>query len=284
MARRETIEKVTAVLRYGFAPVLRFFFGVGLALLPFMAKGTEFTSTNFKIIDPVIQVGGGRSTSASFQTEQSIGQPALGLSTSQSYQLQGGSLYFPAPTAAAAAAVEAEAAAAGGGGGSLLPVLFPVVAPFFPPVAIPAACPDSFTAADLNCDGQIGIKDLSVFLFFSAVPAPNRADLNRDSLVNTKDLSILFSKWNERLFAFVPEAQFGIPAERREAARPSRQFAIVGEAARPAAAASFSEQAKAPGFLQKIYKIPGIFKKFTETPGFIYRGVVKLFQPLLFWR
>ena len=64
------------------------FFGV----LP--AIGQEFSSTNFKVLDPVIQPGG-YSTSDSYQLNGAIGQIAIGTSTASNFSLNSGFLYYP---------------------------------------------------------------------------------------------------------------------------------------------------------------------------------------------
>lgn len=196
---------------------------------PFPAAfAAEFTSASFKVIDPVISVGGGHSTSPSFQLEQSAGQPAVGISTSLNFQLQGGFLFFPAPAAAAPAPAPAPALA-----GLIPPGLVSGIRLFFP-AEIPAACPSGMLAADLDCDGVVGLKDLSIFLYFSGAPVPNRADFNHNAAVNVKDLSILFAGWNERLLTFVPESQLAALGPKRELASPSQQVAFMGEAPLPA--------------------------------------------------
>lgn len=54
----------------------------------------EFTSTNFKVLDPVI-VPSGYSTSTSFRLWSTISEVAIGTSTSVSFGINSGSLYFP---------------------------------------------------------------------------------------------------------------------------------------------------------------------------------------------
>lgn len=71
---------------------------VGLFLLPLFVFADVISSTNFKIFDSVMDVGGGRSTSTSFTVLQSFGQYMLGTSTTGVFQMQSGFLAFPAVT------------------------------------------------------------------------------------------------------------------------------------------------------------------------------------------
>ncbi len=87
----------------------KFFFGlVGIlftvanSITP--ARASEFTSASFKVLDPVISVGGAMSTSTSYQTLSSLGQVAVGTSTAPSFELRGGYDYFPVATAPALSA------------------------------------------------------------------------------------------------------------------------------------------------------------------------------------
>lgn len=59
-----------------------------------LAFAQEFTSTNFKILDPVIY-SGGYSTSDSYRLTGLITQIGTGTSTSSSFGVNGGFLYFP---------------------------------------------------------------------------------------------------------------------------------------------------------------------------------------------
>ncbi len=70
------------------------------------------------------------------------------------------------------------------------------------PTELPPACSNR---ADLNCDGQVNLKDFSVFLALGPRTGPNPADLNNDNQVNSRDLSMLLASWTQRFFAFSPE-------------------------------------------------------------------------------
>jgi len=69
-------------------------FVVFSVLLPLSTKATEFTSTNFKVLDPVIQPGG-YSTSSSYRLNGVFAQIAIGTSTASSFTLNSGFLFFP---------------------------------------------------------------------------------------------------------------------------------------------------------------------------------------------
>ena len=54
-----------------------------------------YTSTNYKILEPVQTSGGGYSSSASFGLQSSIGQIGIGTSSATNFGLNAGFLYFP---------------------------------------------------------------------------------------------------------------------------------------------------------------------------------------------
>lgn len=60
-----------------------------------------YSSDNFKVLDPVVDLGGGRSTSASFDLLQAFGQYILGTSTATNFSLESGFLAFPEASAPA---------------------------------------------------------------------------------------------------------------------------------------------------------------------------------------
>jgi hypothetical protein len=75
-------------------------------LAPFLSRAAVFESDNFRIVDPTIDVGGGRATSASFILLSALGELALGTSTATTFSVTPGFLAFPtvnAPVPSAAA-------------------------------------------------------------------------------------------------------------------------------------------------------------------------------------
>ncbi len=84
-----------------FAPVVVLTF-----LLSNISEAAVFESSSFRVVDPTIDVGGGRATSASFILLSAFGELALGTSTATTFALTPGFLAFPtvnAPVPSAAA-------------------------------------------------------------------------------------------------------------------------------------------------------------------------------------
>lgn len=228
---------------------------VTLLLLPVSGGATEFTSPSFKVLDPVISVGGGRATSTAFQLEQSSGQPGIGISSSASFELRGGFLYFPAPAPAPApASAPPPAPPPAGGGRALFPerLIFPaeLLFPLLPP-EIPVRCPLGVPATDLDCDGIIGLVDLSIFLYLNAVALPNPADFNRDTQIDIQDISILFTDWNERLLLFALEGPAGAFSERPGGMQTPGELAAIGEALTPQALGVTGAAPERPEFFRR---------------------------------
>lgn len=147
------------------------------------AFATDYSSTNFTVKDPVIVPGSRFATSSGFQLWSVVGEPAIGLSSAATFTLKGGFLYFPAPAAATSTPVVPPAAPYRFYGG--------VVTPAYPPPR-----PVSGTC-DFNDDGECGIADLSILLFYygRSGPAIARYDLSKNNIVDFPDISILFYYW-----------------------------------------------------------------------------------------
>jgi hypothetical protein len=64
-------------------------------LLPVFVLADVYSSSNFQVLDPVIDLGGGRSTSSSFDLLQSFGQYMLGTTTATNFNMQSGFLTYP---------------------------------------------------------------------------------------------------------------------------------------------------------------------------------------------
>ena len=80
--------------------VFRVLFALLISLALIVPAGaTEYTGTEFKIVDPVISVGGARVTSTTYTVLSSFGQVAVGTSTSASYRVRSGFEFFPVATA-----------------------------------------------------------------------------------------------------------------------------------------------------------------------------------------
>lgn len=176
------------------------------AIAASVAHATEYTSATFKVIDPVISIGGGLSTSATYKLERSVGQPAIGLSNAASWVVKGGFLYFedaaaPTPTPTPTASVTPTSPPGNGPPGTVQP---PPPAGGFPPYTIPPKFPLPVSVgkcgiADFNCDGKVDIADFSAFLYLSDfAPQENPADLNADGKISLSDTSVLFYYWSGR--------------------------------------------------------------------------------------
>ncbi len=72
-------------------PIYLFIIGI---IFPYLAVATDYSSSGFKVKDPVISQGSKNASSSSFQLNQSISQSAIGQSTSTSFQLFSGFQYF----------------------------------------------------------------------------------------------------------------------------------------------------------------------------------------------
>lgn len=171
--------------------------------IPWAVGAAEFTSTDFQALDPVI-VSGEYSTSSDYALWGAIAQIATGTSTSNSFEVRSGFLYFPASAAtpastpAASSAAPADGIVLGSLALDLLRTFLPLTVEQTAERVVVFPCAQS---TDFNCDGKIGVEDLSIFLYASASPQRALADLNRDGKVDIKDISILFFHWTARSFA-----------------------------------------------------------------------------------
>ena len=205
-----------------------------------IVNATEFTSTSYKVLDPVIDVAAGpRAATTSYVLLTAVGQPAIGRSTSATFGLLSGFLYFFEPVVPPAGPTCGDNTCNGSetcsscsadcgvcvppGGGLLEPPItyFPPLSPFFPPLippfippvfplplpVIPPGCvpgEKGISRADLNCDGRVNLVDFSVFTYYLPRPIAisQFADISKDETVDLVDLSVMFSEWTEKLVAF----------------------------------------------------------------------------------
>lgn len=236
-------------------------------LLPKISLATEFTSDNFKIIDPVIDFGGAvNSSSDNFKLTGAIGQVAIGTSSNDTFQLKSGWLFFSAAVPASAPAI----AAAGSNFSMYLESLVQlVVIPLLPPTVF-KPCDIVF---DLNCDGSVGLKDFSIFLAVQNRPAPNPADFNKDNKIDFKDLSILLSKWTGKLLSFVE------PAPSVSLTRTVNPSPFRGEAAIfPLRGISQSETVFKQPTQKPAMEKSGFFKTAIQFISNIFIGIKNLFK------
>lgn len=166
----------------------------------------EFTSTDFKVVHPVLQPGH-FSSSAGFKLVGTIGQFGNGLSISGDSTLntlKAGFLYYAEPAAAAAGETTPAPSPAPSGGGPILDI-FKAILGKIERVVRPCR------GADLNCDGRVNIYDSGIMFYWwgkrmdkpaylaalstiinAGRPLP---DINKDKDVDIYDLSILLSHW-----------------------------------------------------------------------------------------
>lgn len=201
-----------------------------ILLLVGFVNATEFTSSSYKVLDPVIDVASGpRAATTSFTLLTAVGQPAIGRSTSDTYNLLSGFLYFFEPASAPPPTPPPPPPPPPFGGGPIFPPItyFPPIIPLFPPIAIPPIIPplipslpplippfipegcvpgeNGIPRADLNCDGNVNLVDFSVFMYFLPRPIEisRLADITKDKIIDLVDLSVMFSEWTERAVSFV---------------------------------------------------------------------------------
>ena len=136
-------------------------------------------------------------TSSSFRLRGSVGQIAIGESNAANFSILSGFLYFrdaaatpPPPTATSPSA----SSVAKDSGGILRGILHRGI-PSLLPVLKSVLCRERIT--DLDCDGHIGLRDLSIFLFHTKDARPSIADFNQDARTDAQDLSMLLSHWTE---------------------------------------------------------------------------------------
>lgn len=171
-----------------------------ILLFPNFVFATDFSSASFDVKNPVMDAGGiTGASSASFKNTSALRQAAIATSSSSSFQLQSGFLYFSAAAVAAAPAA-APSLGSAQNGGILSEYLNILVQAVVKPVKALKPCNLIF---DLNCDGSVDIKDLSIFLNQAPGALANKTDFS-------KNLSILLHSWTSPL-AFFPSQPSGLP-------------------------------------------------------------------------
>lgn len=140
----------------------------------------DFTSLSFELENPINFIGGGNSTSASFEYISTTGQTVQGQSTSLNFGQNAGFLYFPDITVTPTPAPEG----GGGGGGMISDGLF-------------VDC----RIADFNCDHYVNIFDLSILLYYvdKSGPEIEPYDLSKSGSVGITDISIVFYYWDDEV-------------------------------------------------------------------------------------
>jgi len=153
---------------------------IGLFLFAVVARASDFSSTNFTVKDPVIDLGGVLSGSNSFNLTSSLGQEAIGVSVSNTLGLKSGFLYFPSPSVTTPTPPAGPPPSSGGG--------------FY---GKPIIALRDGGVCDLNSDGRCNIFDLSIFLYWmdKSYNLASNFDLNKDGHLDIADISLIFYYW-----------------------------------------------------------------------------------------
>ncbi|OGZ95821.1 MAG: hypothetical protein A3A28_06000 [Candidatus Sungbacteria bacterium RIFCSPLOWO2_01_FULL_47_32] len=212
--------------RKKFFPIFVSVIFAGSFFVPVLAYAIEYTSSNFKVLDPVLDVSAGPlATSASYANLTAVGQTAIGRSTSGSFRLLSGFLYFFQPTPSVLPPEPSPQPPNSGGGGGppgiityFPPFLQKIIKPFLPspvpvppPILAPVACStgkDNFDRADLDCDGKVNFADLSILFYYlpRTTILSRIADINGDGRLDYTDLSIMFNEWTDMIVTYTDDA------------------------------------------------------------------------------
>ncbi len=157
------------------------------------ARATEFTSANFRVLDPVMHSASSpQMSSPNFRLIGTVGQVAIGTSSSPSslYKVASGFLYFPGPVdliaVGTAPAPASSIVIVGGEGGKL-----------FERLLLKGEIPPPCAPPDLSCNGRVDLVDMSIFLHLLLRGETNIVDFNHDQKVDLADVSVLFFAWNQ---------------------------------------------------------------------------------------
>jgi hypothetical protein len=166
---------------------------VALVLSPSLSLATNFSSTNFKVNNPVINELGGLATSTSFQLRGSIPYIEPRRSSSTTYINVPDFLGFPSSTASSSSSSTPSTSAA--------------IGSFIDASEIervdsakPKPRPDEKIKkrVDFNHDGIVDFIDFSILLYYfdktGAIIVP--FDLNDDDVVDVVDISIFMYYWD----------------------------------------------------------------------------------------
>ncbi len=233
---------------------------VSLVLWAPLALADEFTSSSFKVLDPVV-FPSGYSTSSTYSLWGTVSQLAIGTSTSAGFQARSGFLYFPAPTSASTPAPTPTGGGAGGGG-----ILGMVGLLFKPPRTLPPV-PFQISkcgVSDFNCDEATDLADISSFLFLIGYsPYGNPADVNSDGSIDLVDASIMLSHWSGAAYV-APSFPTGVaPSERGGEAGTASVFIAQGGSRGPGGGLQKEtisvRKAEAPGRIIEMLAKPFTF-------------------------
>lgn len=154
-----------------------------------IALATDYSSTNFKVSNPVIEELGGFATSTHFQLIGSMPYIEPLRATSTNFKNIPGFLGYPGSTTLASA-TPVKASFTGGSGGATPP----------PGPAKPKPTPteEIRNRVDFNHDGRVDFIDFSILLYYFDKTGARIApfDLNSDGVVDVVDISIFMYYWD----------------------------------------------------------------------------------------
>jgi hypothetical protein len=171
---------------------MRFLIALSLLLVllvPASSLATDYTSTNFKVKDPVVEELGGYATSSNFGLLGSIPYISPRRTTSTTFINQPGFLGFPAATTTTTSTTPSPPTGGGGGG-----IYYP---PSYKPKDIPNI-PKLKKTVDFNHDGFVNFIDFSILLYYFDKTGDSiwATDLNDDLVVDLTDVSIFMYYWD----------------------------------------------------------------------------------------
>jgi hypothetical protein len=165
-------------------------------IIPTFVSATDFSSSNFKVKDPVLEELGGFSSSSHFGLRGSIPFISPRPGTSTSFGNLPGFLSFQVTTTATSSGGGGGGGggggSSGGGGGIVYP---PGTQPEKPR---PKPSEKALQFVDFNKDGFVNFVDFSILLYYFDKPGGPTVveDLNSDGVVDLVDLSIFMYYWN----------------------------------------------------------------------------------------
>lgn len=137
--------------------------------------GLELESLNFKILDPLLHdTSGDEMTSSNFRLRGLIGQLVIGDSDANNFSVLSGFLYFRDAVTVTPPPPPPSVAVTGTDNGSVLRPDAPS------PSAYPSLTVPCERIGDLNCDGNVDLQDLSIFLFHTKDAKQSPVDFNKD--------------------------------------------------------------------------------------------------------
>ncbi len=149
-----------------------------------LTHATDYSSTNFKVNNPVIEELGGYSTSSNFRLWSNVPYITPSRATSTSYSSIPGFLGYTGTTT-----VTTSGGGGGGGGGGVAPD---------PSKPKPIIGNTLRKSVDFNHDGRVDFIDFSILLYYFDKHGSQIQpfDLNDDGVVDVFDISIFMYYWD----------------------------------------------------------------------------------------